>query len=142
MQEQSYLSLEVIWKDEHMLELEVLASNRFFKGVTQVYDQAECLLQLSEQLLNFSINSQPVFYESGEKDSYAYFSLRFYPVSSNGVIGVQIHLEENVPTQFRAEEKSKLTLEILTEPSAMDEFQRFLKTMAEKQSGKTQLNGR
>lgn len=142
MQEQSFLSLEVIWKDEHMLELEVSASNKFFKGITQVYDQAKSLLQLSELLLNFSISSQPVLYESGEKDSYAYFSLRFYPVSSTGVIGVQIHLEENVPTEYRPEEKSKLTLEILTEPSAIDEFQRFLKTIAEKQSGKAQLCGR
>ena len=142
MQEQSFLSLEVIWKDEHMLELEVFASNMFFKGVTHVYDQAESLHQLSEQLLNYSNNSQPVFYESGQKNSYAYFSLRFYPVSPTGVIGVQIHLEEKVPTQYRPEEKSKLTLEVLTEPSAIDEFQKLLKTMAEKQSGKAQLNGR
>jgi hypothetical protein len=142
MQEQSILSLEVIWKDEHMLELEVFASNKFFKGITQVYDKAECLYQLSEQLLKFSNNSQPVFYESGEKDSYGYFSLRFYPVNSIGVTGVQIHLEENVLTEYRPEEKSKLTLEILTELSAIDEFQRFLKTMSVKQSGKAQLNGR
>src|SRR5687768_11814895 len=117
MHEQSFLSLEVIWKDEYMLELEIFASNKCFKGVTQVYDQAQCLLGLSEQLLNFSINSQPIIYESGEKDSYAYFSLRFYPVSPNGLIGVQIHLEENVPTQYRPEEKSKLTLEIIAELS-------------------------
>src|SRR5215204_2209565 len=107
MLEQSNLSLEVIWKDEHMLELEVVASNKFFKGVTHVYDQAECLHELAEQLINFPNNSPPVFYESGEKDSYAYFSLKFYPVGSAGVIGVQIHLEENVPTQYRPEEKSK-----------------------------------
>ena len=75
MQEQSFLSLEVIWKDDHMLKLEVFASNILFKGVTHVYDQAKCLHRLSEQLLNFSNNSQPVFYESGEKNNYAYFSL-------------------------------------------------------------------
>ncbi|RYY42673.1 MAG: hypothetical protein EOO06_20820 [Chitinophagaceae bacterium] len=142
MQEQSFLSLEVIWKDDHMLELEVVASNKFFKGVTQVYDQADCLYQLSERLLSFSNNSQPVFYEAGEKDSYSYISLKFYPVNSTGIIGVQIHLEENVPTEYRPEEKSKLALEILTELSAIDDFQRFLKTMAEKHNGKAQLNGR
>ena len=142
MQEQSILSLEVIWKDEHMLELEIVASNKLFKGVTQVYDQAECLQELAEQLICFPNNSQLVFYESGEKDSYAYFSMKFYPVGPTGVIGIQIHLEENVPTHYRTEEKSKLTLEILTEPAALDEFQKYLKTMAENQSGKAQLNGR
>lgn len=61
MLEQSFLSLEVIWKDEDMLELQVVASNKIFKGITQVYDQVECLLQLSKQLLNFSIKSEPIF---------------------------------------------------------------------------------
>src|SRR5688572_1840748 len=118
MENQPILSLEVIWKDEHMLELEVVAANKFFRGVTQVYDQAESLNELSKQLFNYPNNSKLIFYERGEKDSYAYFSLKFYPVGSNGVIGVQVYLEENVPTVYRPEEKSKITLEFLTEPSA------------------------
>ncbi|MCW3074148.1 MAG: hypothetical protein JWP69_1217 [Flaviaesturariibacter sp.] len=141
MQEE-FLSLEIIWKDEHMVELEITACNKYFKGITQVYDQAECIYELAEQLIGFSGISETLFYESGKKDSYAYFSLKFYPVGTNGLIGVQINLEENVTTAFRPEEKSKLILEIIIEPSALDEFQKFLKTMAVKQSGKAQLVGR
>ena len=143
MQKSSFLCFEVIWKDEHMIELEITASNVLFYGVTQVYEQFEDLITLSEQLSNFSLLSTPLFYECGERDSYSYFSVRFCPVVTSGTIGVQINMEQNIKaTEYRQEEKSKLSLEILVEPAAIDEFCLFLKTMAEKQHGKAELRGR
>ena len=39
--EEKYLSLEVIWKDEDMFELKVAVNNGRFAGTTEVYDQRE-----------------------------------------------------------------------------------------------------
>ena len=34
----SFLELEIIWKDEHMLELKVTATNGRYFGTTEVYE--------------------------------------------------------------------------------------------------------
>src|SRR5690349_5146958 len=90
-----YLEFEVVWKDEHIFELAISASNTSFFGKTEVYDQSESLSKFSKALNNFPKDSNHLFYELGEKDSYAYFSMNFYPVGKSGLIGVEINMESN-----------------------------------------------
>lgn len=136
------MGMEVIWKDEEMLEVEVTASNKFFKGVTQVYDTDSNLKELANQLKGYPNPKEQIFYQAGDKDSYAYYSIRFYPLGLAGLVGIQVHLEENVATDYRPEEKSKLVLELVVEPNAIDIFQQQLFTLAEKQEGIAKLKGR
>lgn len=131
----SFLELKVIWKDEHMFELRVIASNGRYFGTTEVYDTSDSLSDFAKSLLDYPMNEKPLMYEAGEKDSYAYFAMKFYCVNNSGHIGVLINLEENVQTEYRHEEKHKLKLEIIVEPNAIDNFQKELLQLAVKEEG-------
>ena len=140
--QETFLSLEVIWKDEHVLEVEFTASNAFFKGTTRAYDTSESLIDLANKLVNFPNEEASIFYQVGEKDSYSYCAIRFYPIGGGELVGAFTQLEECVSTEDRKEEKSRLALEIIVEPSAIDNFYKQLKTIAHKQEGIALLVGR
>ncbi|NRF37616.1 hypothetical protein [Pedobacter foliorum] len=137
----SFLELRIIWKDEDMFELKATASNIDFSGTTQVYDQSENVLRFASALTDFPKGDKTLFFESGEKDSYAYFSMKYYPIGRSGRVGVEIKLESNVATAFRQEEKNKLKLEIIVEPSAIDNFQKELVHLAKAEEGGAILYG-
>lgn len=137
-----YLELEVIWKDEDMFELRIIASNGRYLGITEVYETKESLENFAELSFEFPKKDSTLFYEMGKKDSYAYFSMKYYCIDNAGHLGVELNLEENVSTEFRIEEKDKLKLEIIIDPTAVDNFQKELIQIAKKQEGKAILLGR
>ena len=137
----SFLELKSIWKDDDMFELKVTVSNNIFKGETEVYDQYEFISDFAEELLAFPKDDKILFYEAGEKDSYSYFSMKYYPIDKSGHIGVEIYIESNVPTVYRPEEKNKLKVEIVVEPSAIDNFQKELFNLAKNENGTAILFG-
>ena len=67
--------------------------------------------------------------------------MRFYCIDTEGHIGVEINLEENVSTAYRKEEKDKLKLEIIVVPSAIDNFQKELLRLAINEDGIATLYG-
>jgi hypothetical protein len=137
----SYLELKVIWKDADMIELKVKASNSRFSGTTEVYENPEYLYDLSNKLLGFPTEHKTIFYEAGQKNNYGYFSMNFYCIDNIGHIGVEINIEENVPTYHRKEEKDKLKLEIIVVPSGIDNFQKELLNLAKREVGSAILYG-
>ncbi len=138
----SFLELQVIWKDPDMFELKVSASNGRYSGITEVYNTTESLFKFAQSLNDVSNNNKKVFYEAGIKDEYAFFSMAFYRINNFGHVGVEINLEDNVATEFRPEEKSKLKLEIIVESYAIDNFQKELSHLAINQNGMAILYGR
>ena len=138
----SFLELKVIWKDDDMIELKITASNLDFRGITEVYDQSECLSEFANLLTHFPNENNTLFYEMGEKDSYAYFSMKFYSIDSDSHKGVEINIESNVPTEYRKEEKNKMKIEIIVEPSAIDNFQRELQYLVKNEEGTALLFGK
>jgi hypothetical protein len=138
----SYLELKLIWKDDDMFELQVTASNGRYFGITEVYETSESLGDFANLLFGFPKDNSTLFHEMGAKDSYAYFSMKYYCIDNAGHLGIELNLEENVETEFRNEEKDKLKLEIIVEPSSIDNFQRELKQLATNQEGKATLFGR
>jgi hypothetical protein len=137
----SFLNLKIIWKDDDMFEIKITASNTSFYGSTEVYDQSERLSEFAKSLNTFPENDKVLFYEVGEKDSYAYFSMKYYSIGKSGRIGVEINLESNVATEYRKEEKNKLKLEIIVEPSAIDRFQKELYDLTKNEEGSAILYG-
>ncbi len=137
----SFLELQIIWKDEDMFELKVTASNCRYFGTTEVYDTTDSLFSFAQTLIGFPKDNEKLFHKTGLKDGYAYFSMNFYCIDNVGHIGVEINLEDNVVTGFRDEEKHKLKLEIIVEPSAIDNFQRQLSQLATTQKGIAILYG-
>ncbi|MGY3087816.1 hypothetical protein ACVWYF_000842 [Hymenobacter sp. UYAg731] len=140
--EESYLKLGVVWKDEHMLEIEFEVRATFFSGITQAYDTSESFYDLANQLKDFPNNINTIIYQAGKKDGYSYCSLTFYPIGISGFIGIYIQLEENVSTEYRAEEKSKLSLELIVEPNAIDNFRNQLIAIAQNKEGNALIQGR
>jgi len=138
----SFLELKVIWKDDDMFELKVTASNGSYFGTTQVYDTSDSLTSFAKSLIDYPTDNKVLFHEAGQTNSYAYFAMKFYCLDNAGHIGVQVNLEDNVGSQYRPEEKNKLTLEILVEPNAIDNFQKQLIQLAVKQTGIAILHGR
>ena len=137
----SFLELKIIWKDDDMFELKVTASNIEFRGTTELYDQPESLAKFASALIGFPKDSETLFYEKGEKDSCAYFSMKYYIIRWSGYLEVEICLESNVSDEYRQEEKSKVKLEIIVESNAIDNFQRELLHLAKNKEGSAILYG-
>lgn len=139
--ENKYLSLEVIWKDEDMFELKVVVDNGRYSGTTEVYDQRKPLYEFALKLNGFPNGEDILVHSAGEIDSYAYFEMAFYPIDSTGKVGVLVTMEENVPTEYRENEKDKLKMELIVEPASIDIFQKELQILAANEDGKAQLIG-
>ncbi|MBP1638220.1 MAG: hypothetical protein H6Q18_1009 [Bacteroidetes bacterium] len=137
----SFLELKSIWKDELMFECKVTVSNNIFSGETEVYDQYECISDFAKKLVGYPKEDKILFYEAGEKESYSYFSMKYYPIDNFGHIGVEINIESNVSTVYRPEEKAKLKIEIVVEPSAIDNFQKELFNLSKNEDGTAILFG-
>ncbi len=137
----SYLKLKIIWKDDDMFELKIIASNNRFYGTTEVYDTSESLYSFAQTLIDFPKNEKQLIYKLGIQNGYAFCSIRFYCIDNFGYIGVEIILEDNVNTNFRNEEKSKVKLEIMVEASGIDNFRQALSTLSKKQEGIAILYG-
>lgn len=61
-----------------MFELRVTATNNVFLGRTEVYDQSVSLSKFASTLKGFPNNNIVLFYETGEKNNYAFFSMKHY----------------------------------------------------------------
>ena len=139
--ENKHLSLEVIWKDDDMFELRVTVDNGRYSGTTEVYDQRNPLYEFALKLNRFPSSEGIIVHSAGEKDSYAYFEMAFYPIVPTGKIGVLVNIEENVSTEHRKNEKDKLKLELIVEHTSIDIFQKELQALAANEDGKAQLIG-
>lgn len=138
----SGLELQVIWKDDDLLELKVSATNGRYFGTTEIYDTKESLIRLAASLTEFSANYQPIFYEAGEKDGYAFWGMDIYLLDRSGRIGVRVNLEENSDDRDKNQEKkNKVKLEIQLYTAAIDRFRDELIELAQNQEGVASLYG-
>lgn len=136
--ENRFLKLEVIWKDDDLFELQISVSNGRYSGKIEIYETKDSLHPFAESLKGFPNGKDMLMHACGEKDSDVYFEMKFYQIGNNGIIRVQISLEEKASTEYR---KDKLILELIVEPNAIDLFQRELIFLAENEHGKAELFG-
>ena len=129
-QNENFLQFEVVWKDEHILELEVGVSNNGYSGVARGYDTGERLEVLAKQLKGFPKDDRSIFYEIKGSMGMGTLSFAFCLNSPNGIVGIKVHLEGEGSYDCQ---NSILSLELLVEPSAIDIFQKYLTTLAANQ---------
>ena len=139
---ESFLKLQVIWKDEYMFELKVTASNGRYLGTTEVYDTPEEVLKFAQTLIGFPGDNHDLLYETGFKNGQASFTMHFYCIDYAGHIGVEIILEDTGATEFNRDSQNKIKIEIIVEPNAIDNFQKELSRLASRQEGIAILFGR
>jgi hypothetical protein len=133
---ENFLTLEVVWKDEHILELEVTVSNKGYSGVARGYDTGEHLQILARELEGFPKDDQSMSYEIGESLGSGTLSLSFCPITPSGLVGVKVSLESKGSIDCQ---NSTLSLELLVEPNSIDVFQKYLATLAANQEGIAKL---
>ncbi len=139
----SFLEIKIIWKDDEMVELQVTASDGNYFGKTEIYDTTESLLDFTKEIEGFPLDfNKSLFYETGNKDGYAYFSMHLYCLDNAGHIGVEINFEENVASNQMRKIKNKIRIEIIVEPVFIDYFQKELTQLANNQMGVATLYGR
>ena len=123
MENEAHLTIERIWDDPDMIELDVHVSNGYYTGETQVYTTEKEIIELRKELEGFpKTDDHRVEFSAGTRDSYAFLSLRVYAFGGRGTCAIHVCLESNVPTDFRPEEKFKIQLEMKFEPAALDRF--------------------
>jgi hypothetical protein len=137
----SQLKLEVIWKDEDLIELSVKASNGRYFGTTQVYDTAESLMDLAKSLADFWGAHKPIVYEAGTKGGHAFWGINIYLIEPSGLIGVEIILEENSNETGISQMKrsNSIKLEIQIYMAAIDRFRNELLELAQNGEGVASL---
>ncbi|WP_431211760.1 hypothetical protein ACQ86N_39110 [Puia sp. P3] len=135
----NFLNLDVVWKDEYMLELEITVSNNGYSGVSRGYDTGEHLQILAEKLQGFPKDDQSIFYEIGQSLGQGILSISFCPITPSGLVGVKVHLEKEGPINCQ---NSKVFTELLVEPNSIDTFQKYLGTLAANQQGIAKLIAR
>lgn len=135
------LKFEVIWKDEHMFEMRVAVNNGCFSGITEVYEVSKSLLGFVNELKEFPFKKDNVSHFCGEKDGFSFFEMEFYKIGLTGICGVLITMEGNVASDYRKQEKEKLSLELIIEPNSIGVFCKELKSLAEKEAGIAELKG-
>jgi hypothetical protein len=138
----SFLKLQVIWKDEDMFELKVTATNGRYFGITEVYESSESLLHFAKSLVDFPKDDTVLMHEAGQNGKLGYFSMKFYTIDYSGHIGVEVSLEGNINHRSsRQEEKDRVKLEIIVQPSTIDNFQRELLQLSTAEEGIVLLQG-
>jgi len=136
---ENFLNLEVVWKDEDIIELEVTVTNNGYSGVGQGYTTQEQLKTLVKQLEGYPKDDHPIFYRIGESMLQGHVSISFSPFSPSGLVGVKINLEKEGPADGQ---HSSVSTQLLVEPNSIDIFQKYLNTLAINQIGVAKLIAR
>lgn len=137
----SQLELEVIWKDEDLIELSVKAGNGRYFGTTQVYDTTESLMGLAKSLNEFWDRRTPIAYEAGAKGGDAFWGMNIYLIEPSGLIGVEVVLEEHGSYTgiSQVKRRNRVKLEIQIYMAAIDRFRTELLALAQNQEGVASL---
>jgi hypothetical protein len=135
------LKLEIIWKDDDMVELRAFASNGRYCGTTEVYTTAQELIELATRVEGFPKKVDDVVeFRAGAKQGYAFLDLIFNCVDGSGHTALLVSMEENVPTFHRPAEKHEVRLELRCEPGSIDQFQKDLLEMGATRTGSASLH--
>lgn len=162
MKTNAYLHFKIIYRDDHLLEIEVSASNGKYCGVTTTYIEAngERLSKLGQMLLNFPENIEHrVMYELGADNEYvksiketqkqfptilahlSYIGLDFHCIDAVGHAVTEITLHTNTEEDMVEGVDAKVYLKLPFEPESVTKFARELISMGTAKSGDATLQG-
>ncbi|TRW22636.1 hypothetical protein FMM05_17305 [Flavobacterium zepuense] len=116
-----FLAFEVIWKDADILELQIKASNGRYMGTVEIYDTYESLINFEKSLTGYCIGSN-TYYRSEPYNQKSKCTMKFRAPDNAGLVGVEVILEEN--TLFNDEDKpnNTVSLQLIAELNAIDNF--------------------
>jgi hypothetical protein len=155
------LSIEIVYHDEHLIEIMTAVTNGRYSGVTSIYigEDGQELIDFGNQLKGFpkSVNQveekefgftkkdKAEFQEMKRthpkiKPASAYVGLKFYCIDQIGHPAVHVTIEEDTWAE-RTEASGKASFEMRFEPAQIDVFVNEIIELGKKKSGKATLAG-
>ena len=128
-------SIERVWEDEHMFEIEVVAQSKFIHAKAKIYIQTEGINDLALALEPFPKNlNEKYLWEVGEcSDVCSFVSLNFSCEDKCGHIIVEVQMDINDGTP---QSKHNCHLFIKTEAGLLNRFGKSLSLLKERGIGK------
>lgn len=127
--EQSIL-VKIVWEDDHMIEVECIVSAGTWSAESRAYTQRPQLAEFAQHLKTFAQRCDgSASFEAG-REGIGSIKLRFYPYDMSKHLACLVELGTSVPTDHRAEEISRFSLEVHTEASFVDSFAEELEDVA------------
>ncbi len=125
------LSVKIVWEDDHMIEVECSLRVGTWAAESRAYTQRPQLAEFAQTLKSFAkrFDGSASFEAGGE--GIGSVKLRFYPFDKSKHLACFVELGTSVPTEHRAEEISRLSLEVHTEASFVDSFAEELEDVAQ-----------
>jgi hypothetical protein len=131
------LSIEIVWKDEHMIEVEICVSNDSFSGVSRFYDSNVTYLELASELKGY-FSSGKLDVKNSFNKSYELFSLSARCIDQLGHISIDVLLQQSDYAESKVINRVKLNAN--TDLASIDRFCEELEELGTKQSGLARLS--
>lgn len=135
------VSVEVVYKDEDLIELETVASAGHWRGRARAYTVPQDIAAFASALDRFvegALGSAD--FTAGDDKGMGLLALRIYRVDRAGHIACHIRLASGgLPTDHRPEQVSQFAVEVSVEAWAVSQFSRHLAELARSQSGRASL---
>lgn len=134
------LSLEVVWTDEHMLELEALVVADHWGGKARAYTVPQDITRFASDLDGFYNGAATAQFVAGADDGGGLIALRLYRIDMAGHVACHIRMRSGkLSTGHRPEEAFRLELEVRTEAWQVGRFARHLAELGRTQAGRAEL---
>jgi hypothetical protein len=132
--------IEVIYVDEHLIELAVVVAAGHWRGRATAYTVPADVAGFADALLRFAGGGPSAAFEAGADTGIGLIALRFYRIDRSGHIACHARLaSRGVPTEHRPEEESQLAVEFGAEAWAVGQFARQLAELARTRAGRASL---
>ncbi len=134
------LSVEVVYDDEHLIELAATVAMGYWCGRSTAYTVPTDISSFAEALLQFADGGPPAAFVAGADNGIGLIGCRFYRIDQAGHIAGHAQLASGrVSTNHRPEQVSRMAVEFGAEEWALIQFARQLKELARTQTGRASL---
>lgn len=125
------LELEIVWEDEHMIEVSARTSNGAYSGSTKFYTSREELIEIAEAISGYPRHSKEIAdFAIGQGEGFSNLFCKFiptYPASHFKACVTLAHVEKI----NERENRNSVNLEFPVEPAGIDSFTSALKKMGD-----------
>lgn len=136
----SEMSVEVVYVDEDLMQLEATVGVGHWRGQARSYTTPSDIGEFAGALRRFADGGLPAEFAAGADNGIGLIGLRFYRIDRSGHIACHARLASGeVPTDHLPEQVSQLATEFKTEAWAVGLFAGQLAEMARAQSGRASL---
>jgi hypothetical protein len=118
------LTIEGIYVDGSMVELETFFHFRRWSARATAYTQFKDLALFANQLERFAetLAGEAIFVAGDENSSVGFLALRFYPIGRTGRFACHLRLATNAASDSRPEEIWRVSAELKSTAAALDRF--------------------